>query len=360
MKVVFTTGGTGGHIYPALALAKALQKQEPDYNISFIGSSNRMEKTIIEKTNFDFYGYKLNSGLKNTLDKLIQYVQLIFATLRVYLKFIFNRPNLVIGFGAYITAPVLLAAKFLNIPIMIHEQNSSMGKVNEMFYKSAKDVIVCYENLLEKYPDDKVKLLGNPRASEVKDIKASPKVLKDLNLDLKLKTVLIVMGSQGSESVNDTMFDLLPKLENEDFQVVYVTGKKHYDFFVNDFKSDNVVILPYVDQPQMLASVDLVIVRGGATTAAEICALGVPSIIIPSPYVANNHQYVNAKQLEVAMAGKIIREKDLDAPTLLSTIKDIIFDEKQLKTMKKAALSLSTPNASEDIIKLIRDYENDQ
>lgn len=358
MKVVFTTGGTGGHIYPALALARALQKEEPDYNISFIGSSNRMEKSIIEKTDFDFYGYKLNSGLKGKLDKIIQYLQLLFATLKVYFKFIFNRPNLVIGFGAYITAPVLLAARFLNIPIMIHEQNSSMGRVNEMFYKSAKAVVVCYESLLTKYPDDKVYLLGNPRASEVKDIKPNLKLLKELNLDPKLKTVLIVMGSQGSESVNDTMFDLLPKLKTEDFQVVYVTGKKHYEFFANDFKSDNVVILPYVDQPQMLASVDLVIARGGATTAAEICALGVASIIIPSPYVANNHQYVNAKQLEMAAASKIIREEDLDSPVLLSTIKEIIFDSAKLKNMKQAALSLSSPNASRDIIKLIRDYED--
>lgn len=359
MKVVFTTGGTGGHIYPAVALAKALQKEEPDYNISFIGSSNRMEKTIIEKTDFDFYGYKLNSGLKGKVDKMIQYLQLFFATLMVYFKFIFNRPNLVIGFGAYITAPVLLAARFLNIPIMIHEQNSSMGKVNEMFYKSAKSVIVCYENLLSEYPDKKVSLLGNPRASEVKDIKADPKVLIELNLDPKLKTVLIVMGSQGSESVNDTMFDFLPKLKDEDFQVVYVTGKKHYDFFASDLKSDNIVILPYVDQPQMLASVDLVIARGGATTAAEICALGVPSIIIPSPYVANNHQYVNAKQLQQVFASEIIKEEDLNAPILLETIKDIISDEAKLKTMRKAALSLSSPNASRDIIELIKEFKND-
>ena len=137
MKVVFTTGGTGGHIYPAIALAKRLKKVETDADISFIGTSNHME-------------YELSSGLKGKLDKFKQILQLVFATLKVYFKFLFNRPNLVIGFGAYVTAPALLAAKFLKIPIMLHEQNSSMGRVNEMFYKTAKDVVVCYPSLLEK------------------------------------------------------------------------------------------------------------------------------------------------------------------------------------------------------------------
>lgn len=359
MKVVFVTGGTGGHIYPAIALAKELKKEEKESDILFIGSSNRMEKEIVSKTEFDFYGYKLSSGLNGFFDKIKQYFQLALAILKVYIKFLFNRPDLIIGFGAYISAPPLLAAKFLNIPIMLHEQNSSMGKVNEMFYKTAKSVVVCYPNLLEEYPDDKVKLLGNPRASEVKDVKPDKQALIDLGLDPSKKTILIVMGSQGSESVNDTMFELLPKFNQEDFQVVYVTGEKHYDLYENDLNNPNVVIVPYVDQPKFLASTDLVIARGGATTAAEICALGSASIIVPSPYVANNHQYVNAKQLEDVNACKIIKEKDLNAKVLLETIKSIIYNEDKLKSMEKAALSLSTPNASLDIINLIRGFKND-
>lgn len=359
MKVVFTTGGTGGHIYPAIALAKRLKTKKFDYEILFIGSTNRMEKDIVEKTNFEFYGYKLNSGLKGKMDKMIQYAQMTLAILKVYFKFLFNRPDLVIGFGAYITAPALLAAKFLNIPIMLHEQNSSMGKVNKMFYKTAKEVIVCYPNLLEEYSDEKVKLLGNPRASEVKDIKKKPQDLIDMGLDIKKKTILIVMGSQGSSSVNDTMFELLPRFNEEKYQVIYVTGNKHYDLFKNDLTGDNVKVLSYVDQPQMLANTDLVIARGGATTAAEICALGSPSIIIPSPYVANNHQYINAKQLEDVNACEIIKEEDLNADNLIKTINEIIFNDKKLNKMKKAALSLSTPNASDDIIDVINEYNND-
>lgn len=359
MNVVFTTGGTGGHIYPAVALANRLKETNPDYEILFIGTNNHMEKDIINNTQFEFYGFKLNSGYKGKMDKVIQYFQLFSAILKVYFKFIFNRPDLVIGFGAYITAPPLLAARFLGIPIMLHEQNSSMGKANKMFYKGAKEVIVCYENILVEYPEDKVKLLGNPRASEVKDIQYSAQPLIDLGLNPKMKTVLIVMGSQGSESVNDTMFELMPQFSKQDFQVIYVTGTKHYDLYKTNTTGDNVVILPYVDQPQMLKSTDLVIARGGATTAAEICALGSASIIIPSPYVANDHQYINAKQLENVGACKIIKENELTADNLLESIKEIIFDETKLLSMQKAALSLGTPNASDDIIELIRKYDND-
>ena len=136
MNIVFTTGGTGGHIYPAVALANELKKTNPNYEILFIGTNNHMEKTIINNTQFEFYGFKLNSGSKGKIDKIRQYLLLIIAVLKVYFKFIFKRPDLVIGFGAYITAPPLLAAKFLNIPIMLHEQNSSLGTVNKMFYKS--------------------------------------------------------------------------------------------------------------------------------------------------------------------------------------------------------------------------------
>ncbi len=359
MKVVFTTGGTGGHIYPAIALAKRLKKVETDADISFIGTSNHMEKAIVEATEFDFYGYELSSGLKGKLDKFKQILQLVFATLKVYFKFLFNRPNLVIGFGAYVTAPALLAAKFLKIPIMLHEQNSSMGRVNEMFYKTAKDVVVCYPSLLEKYPSEKVKLLGNPRASEVKDFQKNTDQYLEFGLLKNKLTILIVMGSQGSETVNDTMFELLPMFNEENFQVIYVTGAKHYDLYTDALTKNNVVVKPFVNQGDLLASVDLVIARGGATTAAEICALGVPSIIIPSPFVANNHQYINALQLEEVGATTIIKEENLNAKILLEEIRAIINDKEKIKSMKKAALSLSTPNASDDIIELIRKYKND-
>ena len=155
------------------------------------------------------------------------------------------------------------------------------------------------------------------------------------------------------------MFELLPMFNEENFQVIYVTGAKHYDLYTDALTKNNVVVKPFVNQGDLLASVDLVIARGGATTAAEICALGVPSIIIPSPCVANNHQYINALQLEEVGATTIIKEENLNAKILLEEIRAIINDKEKIKSMKKAALSLSTPNASDDIIELIRKYKND-
>lgn len=353
MKIIISTGGTGGHIYPAIALADYMQDNVKDIDITFTGSTNRMEKDIVEKAGFNFIGYNLDSGSKSLLHKLMQYMQLVLSLIKMYFKFLFNRPDVVIGFGAYITAPTLLAAKFLNIPIVLHEQNSSMGKTNEMFFNSSVLTVVCYKDLQASLNNDKVKLLGNPRASQVATIKKDSTLISQVGLDPKQKTVLVVMGSLGSETVNQAMCDLIPAIKGKDYQMIMVTGKKHYDSFCLMDAVANVKILPYVDQAAMLASVDLVIARGGATTAAEICALGVPSIIIPSPYVANDHQYINALELEKVSASVIIKEADLNAEVLFDTIDAIISDDSRIESMAEAALSLAMPNASEAITNAI-------
>lgn len=358
MKIVISTGGTGGHIYPAISLAKYMQNSVENIDILFTGSNKHMEKDIVVKAGFNFFGYSVSSGSKSKLHQLRQYVQLAFSLIKMYIKFLFNRPDVVIGFGAYITAPTLLAAKFLNVPIILHEQNSSIGKTNEMFYKQAIATIVCYPNLYDQLNLDTVYLLGNPRASEVQHLSRNEDILNDLSLDPNIKTVLVVMGSLGSETVNQAMCDLIPSLASKDYQLVMVTGKKHYDAFSLMETVDNVKIVPYVDQAAVLASSDLVIARGGATTAAEICALGTPSIIIPSPYVSNNHQYINALELEKVDATIIIKEEDLTAELLVATIDSIINDDNKLKQMSSSALSLAQPNASENITNLILEKIN--
>lgn len=353
MKIVISTGGTGGHIYPAIALARYIEENYDDVDLLFTGSSKRMEKDIVTKEGFEFFGYNISSGTKSVFHKIGQLIQMSIGIVIMYFKFLFKKPDVVIGFGAYITAPTLMAAKFLNIPIILHEQNSSMGKTNEMFFKSSTATIICYKNLLEEYDNDNMYLLGNPRASEVKDIKRDRSILEQFDLEANKKTVLIVMGSLGSESVNNAMYDLLPLFGDSDYQVIFVTGNKHYSVYKNLETKDNVVILPYVNQAEVLANVDLVIARGGATTAAEICALGVASIIIPSPYVSNNHQYINALQLEEVNATKIIKEEDLTSELLIETIEEIINSDDIISEMSAAAKTLAYPNASEDISKLI-------
>lgn len=358
MKIVISTGGTGGHIYPAIALANFIEKEYPEVNILFTGSSSRMEKDIVKKAGFSFFGYNLSSGSKSIFHKILQYFQLAIAILIMYFKFLFNRPNVVIGFGAYITAPTLMAAKFLNIPIILHEQNSSMGKTNQMFFKSSKALIACYKSIVKEYADEKVHLLGNPRASEVKHIKKDRSILKQFGLSEDLKTILIVMGSLGSETVNNAMYELLPLFGKNKYQVIFVTGNKHYPVYKDLETNDNVVIVPYVDQAKVLSSVDLVIARGGATTAAEICALSVPSIIIPSPYVSNNHQYINALELANVNAAKIIKEDELTSESLINTIDSIINDDELLQEMSKNAGNLAYLDASENITKLIMEIIN--
>ena len=361
MRIILVAGGTGGHIYPALALADELCSQIKDCTILFVGSKNRMEQKIIGESKYEFLGLNLNSSSGNILNK-IGFVNQLFKS---YIKStqILNqfKPDIVIGFGNYISVPMLMAAHNKKIKTMIHEQNSYAGKANLFLGKYVDAIVGCYDENLTQFKNNNIKILGNPRCQVAANYQSNINELKQIGLDSKRPYILIIMGSLGSSSVNSVMMQCLESFSQKNYQVVFVTGNQAF----NDFKDlvgkyDNVKIVAYVDGINLMKNAKLCITRGGATTAAEISVLNVPSIIIPSPYVPNNHQYINALALVNCGCAKIVEEKDLSQQLLIDNIDDLMNNQFKLEQMIESAKKIGHPNSTNDIIKWILEIKENK
>lgn len=358
MRYVIATGGTGGHIYPATALVDEIRKKEPDSEFLFIGSNNRMESKEIPSLGYRFYGLDVigtNGGLVSKATSIFKISKAYFECRKLIQQ---EKPDVVIGFGNYISVPVILAAHHLKVLTFLHEQNSYAGKANRFLGKYVDGIIGCYKENLDQFPQNKVRILGNPRAAVAAQVKKDPQVISKLGLDPALQLVVIVMGSLGSESVNKVMKEALNEMKNKPYQVLYVTGKNHYESFVQNWKpANNICILPYIDGCKVMVNADVCVVRGGATTAAEITAMGMPSIIIPSPYVPNNHQVKNAEALQNENAAYMLEEKDLSTEKIVSLIENMLSDKALLKTMSENALKLGKKEATDNILNWIKEFK---
>lgn len=356
MKICIVTGGTGGHIYPALALAQAYKDQDIKHELLFIGNDDRMEARLIPQAGFAFKGIKTKGIQGNVLNKLFALYTLFFKRSAVRNILDAFNPDLVIGFGGYVCVPVILEAKKRGIKTFLHEQNAIAGKANRFLAKHVDGIAGSYEANLNQFPKNKTRLIGNPRTYVFKQKTVKRSLLNELGLDETKPNVLFVMGSLGSASINAMMGSVLSLLDEHQLQCIYVTGKQHYDAFIeaND-ETSYVKIVPYIDQVQAMHEVSLMVTRGGATTAAEIMVSGCPSIIIPSPFVPNNHQYHNAKVLYDAGASILMEEKDCDAHQLSMMILDLVEDVHRLSLMREKAKAFGRANAAEDFIAWINE-----
>ncbi|MBQ0064324.1 MAG: undecaprenyldiphospho-muramoylpentapeptide beta-N-acetylglucosaminyltransferase [Firmicutes bacterium] len=351
MKICIVTGGTGGHIYPALALADKYVQMDPENKIVFIGNDDRMEADLIPSYGYPFYALHTSGLVGSVFNKIKAVLQLVSARTKAkgYLKEI--NPDIVIGFGGYVSAPVIMAATSLKIPTMIHEQNSIVGKANHLIMNKVQAIVTCYTKCEEVFPKDKIHYLGNPRGTLAKEADFDEEYFKSMGLDLNKKTILIMMGSLGSSSVNALMKDAL-KDTPEDLQFLYVCGKDNLNDIHLFDGYENIHVVGYVDTMRIYGKIDGMICRAGATTLAEVTALGIPSIIIPSPYVANNHQFYNASMLVNEGAALMVEEKDLNATTLHAAIEKLFMDEAMMEKTRQAALNMGKPNAAYDMIAL--------
>ncbi|MGQ4665068.1 undecaprenyldiphospho-muramoylpentapeptide beta-N-acetylglucosaminyltransferase [Metabacillus halosaccharovorans] len=360
MRVVVSGGGTGGHIYPALALINEIKKHHSDVEFLYIGTENGLEHNIVKRAGIPFKsveisGFKRKISLENvkTITRFITAVSLS----KQYLKDF--KADVVIGTGGYVCGPVVYAASKLKIPTVIHEQNSLPGITNKFLSRYVDKVAICFEEARSYFPENKVVLTGNPRASEVIGQNAN-KGRESLGLDKNKKTVLIFGGSRGAKAINEAVLEMIPSIEGKPYQVVYVTGEVHYDSVIEEVKSltqsAHVIIKPFIhNMPEVLASVDLIVSRAGATSLAEITALGLPSILIPSPYVTANHQEVNARSLSDHDAAILIKESDLNGQKLISQIDNLLLNELKLNKMKKASKDLGIPDAASRLYDVLRD-----
>ena len=339
-------GGSGGHIYPALTLAEALK--ERGHHVSFIGSNDRMEKDLIPSRGFEYTGLDVVTTRGGFFQKIKSLVS-INKGYRQCLKLL-DGYDMAIGFGNYISVPVMKAAKKLGLKTVIHEQNSFVGRANRMLDNDMDLIIGSYEENLKQFNNPNIKIIGNPQSSKAFNIEKDDSVLPSLCLDNNKKTVVIFMGSLGSSSVNEKLYDYFRLLDGS-YQVVFATGKSHYDEVLKHVKPNEYLkIFERIDGVNVMKNSSLLVCRAGATTLCEICAIGIPSILIPSPYVPNNHQYYNGKALVDKDAAVMIEEKDLSGELLNKTINELISDDNRLKQMGENASKLSNPDVLNDMI----------
>jgi len=351
MRVIISAGGTGGHIYPAVSIINKIKEYDKNSEFLYIGTTNRMEHEIIPNLGIPYMGIEI-IGLSKNIFKSIKSLKLLLKSSKIVKKKIkeFN-PDIVIGVGGYVTFPVIYEAHKLGYKTMIHEQNSIAGKSNKILKNFVDKIAISLPGSIKYFPKEKTVFTGNPRSSEL--IKAKKIDKKELGLDNNKKLVLIVMGSLGSMTINNELLDIVNKFERKDYEVLLVTGKNYYDKF-KDINVKNVKIVSFLDNMlNVLKSCDLIVTRAGASTIAEITAIGLPSILVPSPYVANNHQYYNAMELVNAKASVMLEEKDFKSDSLLEKI-DMILNNKNLyKEMHENALKLGLTNSDEEILKII-------
>ena len=355
MRVIVSAGGTGGHIYPALAIINKIKEIEPNSEFLYIGTHNRMEKDIIPKYNIPFESIEIYGINRKNLFKNFKTLACFIKAKKKCAKIIKEfRPDCVIGVGGYVTGPVISTAHKLGIKTFIHEQNSVAGKANLYLSKFVDNIFVSFKSSENEFPRYKTIFTGNPCSEEA--LKKEPIKKSELGLHEDKKLVLFVMGSLGSDKVNNILYKTMSSFENKDYEILFVTGNASYEEMKNKKYPKNVKVVPYIDDmTRVLKKTDLIVSRAGASTLAEIMALEVPSILIPSPYVPNNHQYKNALDLTKCDAAVLIEEKNLNSTVLVSAIDNIIYNDKLIKRMKESLKNMSVNDSATRIYKAIKE-----
>ena len=359
MKIIVSGGGTGGHIYPALTLIDAIKNKRPDAEFLYVGTEKGLEADIVPKAGINFVALKMEGGLERhfTLENIFRAADAVWSIKRASDIVKNFKPSAVVGTGGYVCGPILLAASLLKFPTLIQEQNAVAGVTNKILSKFVDKIAVGTRDALKNFPTDKTTYTGNPIRKEVLAAKKSDG-LKEFNFTDDKPIVLISGGSRGARSINNAMIDVLKSAaEKNSAQFLHVTGKGEFDSVMeklSDLDAPNVKIVPYLyNMPTAMAMADLAIFRAGATGLAELTARGVPAILIPYPFAAENHQEFNARSLVDAGAARMILNKDLTAEILSATLDELLSSPEKLKSMAQASLSLGKPNAADEIADLI-------
>ena len=355
MRVVISAGGTGGHIYPAISIINKIKEEEPNSEFLYIGTHNRMEKDLIPEMKIPYEpivitGFKRKISFDN-IKTITNFLRARKKCLKIIKEF---KPDVVIGCGGYVTAPVIWAAKKLGCKTFIHEQNSVVGLSNKYLSKYADKIGVSFESTLKEFPQEKVVLTGNPCSEKAIETKKASKEKLGLSEDKQL--VLIVMGSLGSKTINEKMTDYIYSFRNKNYEVIYVTGNNYYDKLNSRGFPKNVKVVPFIPNlPSVMKICDLMVSRAGASTMSEITALQVPTIFIPSPYVTNNHQYKNAMDLVKKDAALIIKEDELNKINFIKTIDDILEDKDRYNLIKKNLKEIGIIDSSSRIYNVLKE-----
>ncbi len=356
-------GGTGGHIYPATAIIKALLDNEvKNENIFYLGNKKNLEFEIAKQNNFNFLSYNVEGMPRKASFKLVFWgMELFFATLKAFLYVLRYRPSVVFATGGYVCAPILFCAVFLNIPFVLHDCDIQPGIVTRFFSRFAKSVSLAFTDAKKYIQNENIIINGNPIRQEFKTISKT-----DARRELSLKddfTIMIMGGSLGAKTINKASLKILREFGNKKgYKIIWQTGKKNFDkvtkIILDEFEElpDNLLLQPYFDKMYLtLLASDVVISRAGSLSLSEICACSLPSILIPYPYASQDHQKKNAQCLVEKNAAIMLEDKDCNEETLFKTLTDLIQNKEKISELSYNAYKLSKLDASNKIIEQINE-----
>lgn len=350
-KVIVSGGGTGGHIYPAIAIAKEIQRRYPDTQFLFVGAQDRMEMEKVPQAGFEIEGLWI-SGIqrKLTLENAkfpLKLTSSLIKSGKILRRF---KPDVVIGTGGFASGPLLLRATRRGIPALIQEQNSYAGITNKILGKNVQKICVAYDNMHRFFPASKIIKTGNPVRADLLDITSKrATAFAKYELSPNSKVLLIIGGSLGARAINQLVEKQLPFFKKLGVQVLWQTGKLYYDQYKH-LKEDDVHIMAYIDQMDMAyAAADIIVSRAGASSVSELCIVGKATIFIPSPNVAEDHQTKNAQAIADFGAAILIKEKELDN-RFEDSFNELFSDDTKRTALGKAIKTLALPGATAAIV----------
>ncbi len=352
-RIMISGGGTGGHIYPAISIAQALESMLSEVEILFVGAKGKMEMTKVPQAGYDIIGLWI-SGLqrKLTLSNLLFPFKLVSSIWKSFALLKSFKPDVVVGVGGYASGPLLYAAASKGLPTLIQEQNSYAGLTNKWLAKKVRTICVAYQNMERYFPGDKIVLTGNPvRASVNANVdRASAASHFDLHPDKK--TILVVGGSLGARTINESIIAGLSKLREAGVQLIWQTGGYYYQEMVDRSKAEDLTGIKMLDfiteMKYAYGAADVVISRAGALAIAELTLVGKATILVPSPNVAEDHQTLNARALEEKDAS-IMVEDARAGEHLVDAALQLLNDDEGIRMLETNIKALARPDAARDI-----------
>lgn len=358
-RIFISGGGTGGHIYPAVAIYEELLKFIPNEDIFYIGSPRNLEKSIFSKYPVKFLNvYTEGMPRKLSLKFIFWSLELIYSTILSLFYILKYRPSAIIGTGGYVSAPILIAGIILKVPCFIHDSDAFPGVVSRKLAPFCQCVFVAFENAQNRLKAPKILLNGNPlRNFEIN--KPKTQILKELGLKENKKTILAIGGSQGAKTINEALCNCAEDIIKEfDCQIIHQTGKKKFSQIPTHLKElEGYLVAPYFDNmPEIYQIADLVISRAGSISISEINNCGLPAILIPYPHAASNHQYFNAKAIQEKGAAIILEDKNCNSDSLKKLIENLLKNEQKLQEMAQNSHNLMKKNASSNLVKEVLNF----
>jgi UDP-N-acetylglucosamine--N-acetylmuramyl-(pentapeptide) pyrophosphoryl-undecaprenol N-acetylglucosamine transferase len=364
-RIVLTGGGTGGHIYPALAVAEQLAKDSEIEAILYIGARGHLEERLAKERNLEFLGLNVSGMPRGLSPKLLTWPLETFGALVEAINVVKRfRPTAILGTGGYASAPPLAAAMALHVPFIVHEPDSFPGKVNKLFAPFAAFCSLGMELARERLPVDSAKIRFNGNPIRASFFKKTPRkqAASQFKLSADLPTLLITGGSQGAQAINESLLAALPRLMNASppIQIIHQVGDKNFEAFKKHLDAEWVEhqrykLLPYIDDLSVAyALADVALCRAGAMTIAELTATHKPAIFIPYPHAAQNHQMHNGRFMESKGAAIVIPQDALSADKMANTILSLLHDKETLSQMQHAAEEMAKPNAAFEIAKQLK------